>query len=52
MPTFVRTKLISMDNFRTYSKLMNWHSKGDYGDMYDFEEDDIMSLYWKVPMIA
>ena len=44
---FVRTKLISMDHFKTYSKLMNWRSKGDYGDMYDFEEEDVMPLMQK-----
>lgn len=41
---FVRTGLILIDDFRTYSKLMNWRSKGDYSDMYDFEEQDVLPL--------
>jgi len=41
---FVRTKIIPLDDFRTYSKLMNWRSKSDYSDMYDFEEEDVLPL--------
>lgn len=26
---------------------MNWRSKGDYGDMYDFEEEDVLPLIKK-----
>ena len=44
---FVRAGLISIDDFRTYSKLMNWRFKGDYGDMYDFEEQDVLPLMKK-----
>ena len=41
---FVRTGIIPPTDLRIYSKLMNWRSKGDYGDMYDFEEEDILPI--------
>jgi len=41
---FVRSGQVSMNDFRTYSKLINWRSKGDYSDMFDFEEDDVLPL--------
>lgn len=44
---FVRTGLVALDDFKIYSKLMNWRSKGDYGDMYDFEEEDVLPLIKK-----
>src|SRR5690554_2245879 len=41
---FVWTGMVSMEDFRTYSKLMNWRSKSDYRDMHDFEEEDVLPL--------
>ena len=37
----VRTGEISLDDFRVYSKLLNWRTKGDYSDLYDFNKEDI-----------
>lgn len=31
----------SIDDFRVYSKLLNWRTKGDYSDLYDFSKEDI-----------
>ena len=32
----VRTGIFSVDEFRVYAKLLNWRSKGDYNDFFDF----------------
>lgn len=39
--TVVRTGEISADEYRVYSKLLNWRTKGDYSDMFDFSKDDL-----------
>ena len=36
----VRVGEISTDDFRIYSKLLGWRSKGDYSDMFDFTKED------------
>ena len=40
----VRTGEISIDDFRVYSKLLNWRTKGDYSDLYDFSREDVDSV--------
>ena len=35
----VRTGEVSIDDFRVYSKLLNWRTKGDYSDLYDFNKE-------------
>ena len=37
----VRSHEVSMEDFRVYSKLMNWRTKGDYGDLFDFTQEDL-----------
>lgn len=37
----VRTGEISIEDFRVYSKLLNWRTKGDYSDLYDFTQEDV-----------
>lgn len=37
----VRPGLISKEEFRVYAKLLNWRSKGDYNDLYDFCKEDV-----------
>lgn len=37
----VRTGEISIEEFRVYSKLLNWRTKGDYSDLYDFTQEDV-----------
>lgn len=37
----VRTGEVSIELFRVYSKLMNWRTKGDYSDLYDFSKEDV-----------
>ncbi|MDR0438122.1 MAG: HEPN domain-containing protein [Bacteroidales bacterium] len=41
---FVKTDLISMDCFKTFSDLMDWRHKGDYGDMFDFDAETAQGL--------
>lgn len=37
----VRTGEISIEDFRVFSKLLNWRTKGDYSDLYDFTQEDV-----------
>jgi len=41
---FIKTGLISKDYGRLYSDLMDWRQKGDYGDMFDFDEESVEPL--------
>ena len=40
----VRPGIISIEEFRVYAKLLNWRSKGDYNDLYDFTKEDVDSM--------
>lgn len=40
----VRTGEMIADEYRVYSKLLNWRTKGDYSDMFDFTEEDVASV--------
>ena len=40
----VRTGLVSIEEFRVYAKLLNWCSKGDYNDLFDFTKEDVDSM--------
>lgn len=37
----VRTHEMSVDEYKVYSKLLNWRTKGDYSDMFDFSKEDL-----------
>ena len=37
----VRTGEVTADEYRVYSKLLNWRTKGDYSDMFDFTKEDV-----------
>ena len=37
----VRTGEVTADEYRVYSKLLNWRTKGDYSDMFDFSKEDL-----------
>ena len=37
----VRTGEVSAEAYRVYSKLLNWRTKGDYSDMFDFAKEDV-----------
>lgn len=40
----VRRGLVSIEEFRVYAKLLNWRSKGDYSDLFDFTKEDVDSM--------
>ncbi len=37
----VRTGEVTADEYRVFSKLLNWRTKGDYNDMFDFSKEDV-----------
>ena len=37
----VRTHEMTADEYKVYSKLLNWRTKGDYSDMFDFCKEDL-----------
>lgn len=37
----VRSGEISLEDFRVYSKLLGWRTKGDYSDMFDYTKEDL-----------
>lgn len=37
----VRTGEVTADEYRVYSKLLNWRTKGDYSDMFNFSKEDL-----------
>lgn len=41
---FIKQGIISTIHGRLYSDLFDSRQKGDYGDLYDFEEDAVKSL--------
>lgn len=41
---FVRNGIFLIEEFRVYSKLLNWRSKGDYSDLFDFEKEDVQPM--------
>lgn len=40
----VRPGIVTIDEFRVYAKLLNWRTKGDYSDLYDFTKEDVDSM--------
>lgn len=40
----MRNGVFSVDEFRIYSKLLNWRSKGDYSDLFDFMKEDVQPM--------
>jgi len=45
---FVKTGILSKENGKLYSDLMDWRQKGNYGDMFDFEQDTVEPLLAEV----
>lgn len=44
----VREGIMTKEEFRVYAKLLNWRSKGDYNDLYDFCREDVEPIVPKV----
>lgn len=45
---FVKTGIIDKEMGRLFSKLFDFRQKGDYGDMFDFDEEITKPLLEKV----
>ena len=41
---FVKEGIITKEDFHVYSDLIDWRQKGDYGDMFDFDEETVMAV--------
>jgi len=41
---YVKTALIDMNMGKLYADLFDWRQKGDYGDFFDFSEEDVRPL--------
>lgn len=41
---FIKDQRISKDFGKLYSDLFDWRQKGDYGDFFDFSEEDVQPL--------
>ena len=41
---YVKSEKIEIELGKVYSDLFDWRQKGDYGDFFDFTEDDVMSI--------
>ena len=37
--------LISKEYGKLFQKIFDWRTKGDYGDLFDFEQNDIEPLF-------
>lgn len=40
----VQSNEMEIKDFRVFSKLLTWRTKGDYSDMFDFNQDDLDSV--------
>ena len=45
---FVKTGKINKENGKLFSKLFDFRQKGDYGDLYDYDEELVTPLIEKV----
>ncbi len=45
---FIKTKKINTEYGLLYSRLSDYRQKGDYGDMFDFTEKEVLPLIVKV----
>lgn len=46
---FIKTEKIDISYGRLYSKLFDYRQKGDYGDLFDFTENEVAPLIKIVP---
>lgn len=42
---FVLTKKIPLELGKIYSQLFTWRQKGDYDDLFDFDEEKVMPYF-------
>jgi len=42
---FIKTGIISRELGKAYSQLFTWRHKGDYADLFDFEEEKVVPYF-------
>jgi len=42
---FVKTGIVSKDIGKIYSQLFTWRHKGDYADLFDFDEEKVLPYF-------
>jgi uncharacterized protein (UPF0332 family) len=42
---FVKTGIVSRDLGKIYSQLFTWRHKGDYADLFDFDEEKVLPYF-------
>ena len=42
---FIKDGKVDKEYGSLYTKLFNWRQKGDYGDMFDFTEEQVVPLF-------
>ncbi len=48
---FVKNGIISEDLGKIYSQLFTWRHKGDYADLFDFEEEKVLPYFEPVEQL-
>jgi uncharacterized protein (UPF0332 family) len=48
---FVKNGIISEDLGKIYSQLFTWRHKGDYADLFDFEEETVLPYFEPVEQL-
>jgi uncharacterized protein (UPF0332 family) len=43
--TFIKTGIIPKDLGKIYSQLFTWRQKGDYDDLFDFDEEKVLPYF-------
>ncbi len=41
---FIKCKIIDINYGKLYADLFDWRQKGDYGDFFDFNKEDVVNL--------
>jgi uncharacterized protein len=41
---YIKSGKIELDHGKVYADLFDWRQKGDYGDFFDFTEEDVLSV--------
>ena len=47
---FIKTGIVDKESGKLYAKLMDWRQTGDYDDIFDFDEDDVVPLFEPVEL--
>jgi uncharacterized protein (UPF0332 family) len=42
---FIKTEVIDKESGTVYAQLFTWRQKGDYDDLFDFNESKVMPLF-------